>query len=226
MPVQVNVEDEGSNGEDPIKESVAVSSVTVIAQPAMLSNLAYSNTVANTNLASTNTVAMQQALNQLSLAVTGKTVQSVLELQPLEAQSVVEVLTGDTTAEDLIDDSAAAGGGSGPRPPIPPPPDGIVLPANPAGPPYQAETPTTLNILNVADAASLRATERTETGRWILEITSVKLEPVQGPTTPLNLIPMPISAGKAVSANVPLLLSYPNRVRFRIAGNQVTIEGR
>jgi hypothetical protein len=69
----------------------------------MLSNLAYSNTVTNTNLAAANAVANQQAMNQLGIAVTGKTVTLIENLGPLEAKSATEVFTGNSVAEELID---------------------------------------------------------------------------------------------------------------------------
>jgi len=53
-----------------ISYAVAIGSVKAIAeQPAMLSNLAYSNIVATTNLSQQNAVANQQAMNELGLAV-------------------------------------------------------------------------------------------------------------------------------------------------------------
>ncbi|MCK9200903.1 MAG: RebB family R body protein [Gallionella sp.] len=55
---------------DDIVQSVAIGNLKAIAeQPAMLSNLAYSNLVANTNLSQQNAVANQQAMNELGIAV-------------------------------------------------------------------------------------------------------------------------------------------------------------
>src|SRR5882757_3100014 len=72
-------------------------------QPAMLSNLAYSNTIANTNLSQQNAVANQQAMNELGIAIVGKTVNSLTNLGPLEARSAVDVLTGNSLAEEIAD---------------------------------------------------------------------------------------------------------------------------
>lgn len=72
-------------------------------QPAMLSNLAYSNTIANTNLSQQNAVANQQAMNELGISIVGKTVNKVSDLGPLEARSAVDVLTNNEVAQTLMD---------------------------------------------------------------------------------------------------------------------------
>jgi len=76
-------------------------------QPAMLSNLAYSNTIANTNLSQQNAVANQQAMNELGISIVGKTVNKVSDLGPLEARSAVDVLTNNELAESIMDLKAA-----------------------------------------------------------------------------------------------------------------------
>ena len=89
-------------------EAVAIGNLKSISeQPAMLSNLAYSNTVANTNLAAQNAVANQQALNELGVSVLGKTVNVVSNLGPLESKSAQEILTGNTVAEMIAELKAA-----------------------------------------------------------------------------------------------------------------------
>lgn len=72
-------------------------------QPAMLSNLAYSNTIANTNLSQQNAVANQQAMNELGISIVGKTVNKVSDLGPLEARSAVDVLTNNELAQTIAD---------------------------------------------------------------------------------------------------------------------------
>ncbi|MCH6257817.1 RebB family R body protein [Puniceicoccaceae bacterium K14] len=88
-------------------ETVTVIGVTnlksVGEQPAMLSNLAYSNTVSNTNLSHQNAVSNQQAMNELGISVVGKTVNKVADLGPLEARSAVDVLTNDEVAQTISD---------------------------------------------------------------------------------------------------------------------------
>lgn len=88
-------------------ETVTVIGVTnlksVGEQPAMLSNLAYSNTVSNTNLSQQNAVANQQAMNELGIAVVGKTVNKVSDLGPLEARSAVDILTNNELAQTIAD---------------------------------------------------------------------------------------------------------------------------
>ena len=80
----------------------AIGSIKSIAeQPAMLSNLAYANTVANTNLSQQNAVANQQAMNQLGISIVGKTVNNVANLGPLEARSAVDVLTDNSLADEI-----------------------------------------------------------------------------------------------------------------------------
>lgn len=97
-----------TNFEENIIEAVAIGNLKSIAeQPAMLSNLAYSNTVVNTNLSMQNAVSNQQAMNELGVAVTGKTINRLINLGPLEAVSVTQILTGNTVAEEKLDLSAA-----------------------------------------------------------------------------------------------------------------------
>jgi hypothetical protein len=89
---------------DDIRESIAIGNVKSVAeQPSMLSNLAYANLIANVNLAGQNAVSNQQAMNQLALTVTGKVVNLVANLSPLEAAAVVKLDTGNDVAEQLAD---------------------------------------------------------------------------------------------------------------------------
>ena len=87
-----------------IRESIAIGNVKSVAeQPSMLSNLAYANQIGNINLSQQNAVANQQALNQLGLSVTGKSVNLVSNLSPMEAVAVVKMDTGNDIAEQLSD---------------------------------------------------------------------------------------------------------------------------
>ncbi len=70
---------------------------------AMLSNLMYSNVMANINLSQQNAVANQQAMNELGISVTGKTVNLVSNLGPLEARSAVDVLSNNELAQTIAD---------------------------------------------------------------------------------------------------------------------------
>ena len=100
-----------TNFEPTIIEGIAIGNLKSISeQPAMLSNLAYSNTVVNTNLSMQNAVANQQAMNELGVAVTGKTINRLINLGPLEAISTTQVLTGNTVAEEILDLKAAIQG--------------------------------------------------------------------------------------------------------------------
>lgn len=105
-----------SSHDERIVEGVAIGNLKSIAeQPAMLSNLAYSNIVANTNLSAQNAVANQQSMNELGVAVTAKTTAGVTNLGPLEARSAVDILTNNEVAQGILDLkaslSAFAGGG-------------------------------------------------------------------------------------------------------------------
>lgn len=99
-----------------IVQSVAIGNLKAIAeQPAMISNLAYGNTVANTNLSQQNAVANQQAMNELGVAITGRTVARVANLGPLEARSAVDVLTNNELAQTLADLKSTLQAFSNPR---------------------------------------------------------------------------------------------------------------
>jgi hypothetical protein len=109
--------------ENPLEQTetaLVIANVKSVAeQPAMLSNLMFSNLVNNTNLGQQNTLANQQAMNQVGRSVVGKVVNAVLNLGPLEAMSSLQLLTGNSVAEEKLDLAAA---GSDPRPPHPPHP--------------------------------------------------------------------------------------------------------
>ena len=72
-----------------IRSSVAVANVKCVAeQPAMLSNLAFGNLVANINLSQQNAVSNQQAMTQLMASVVTKAVNQIANLSPLESLAV------------------------------------------------------------------------------------------------------------------------------------------
>lgn len=85
-----------------VVHSVAIGNLKAIAeQPAMISNLAYGNLVANTNLSQQNAVAYQQAMNELGLALVGRVSGNVTNLSPLESRSATDVLTQNDMAQLL-----------------------------------------------------------------------------------------------------------------------------
>ncbi|MEP7218297.1 MAG: RebB family R body protein [Bacteroidota bacterium] len=93
---------------DEITESIAIANTNSIAnQPAMLSNLMYANLVQNTNLSQQNAVANQQAMNQLGIAVVGRTVNMITTLSPMEAVAVQKLDTGNDVAEEIANLKAA-----------------------------------------------------------------------------------------------------------------------
>lgn len=92
---------------NPLNDTALVVAITnlksIAEQPAMLSNLAYSNVIANTNLSQQNAVANQQAMNELGISIVGKTVNKVSDLGPLEARSAVDILTNNEYAQTIAD---------------------------------------------------------------------------------------------------------------------------
>ncbi len=85
-----------------VTDSVAIGNMKSISeQPAMLSNLAYSNTVVNGNLSQQNSVANQQSQNEVGMSVTGKVINLLSTLGPLESKSCNEILTGNVMAEQI-----------------------------------------------------------------------------------------------------------------------------
>jgi hypothetical protein len=108
----VITEDPGGNNSsalpDDIRESIAIANVKSVAeQPSMLSNLAYANLIQNDNLSQQNAVSNQQAMNQLQTTVTGKAVNLISNLTPMEAVAVDKIDTGNDIAEQISDLKAA-----------------------------------------------------------------------------------------------------------------------
>ena len=96
---------------DTILESIAVANAKSVAeQPATLANLQLGNLGQSTNQSQQNAVSMQQTMNNIQATILGKVANMLTTVQPLEAVSVSEVLTGNRTAEDLADIKASAGG--------------------------------------------------------------------------------------------------------------------
>ncbi|GHH57390.1 MULTISPECIES: R body protein [Gammaproteobacteria] len=87
-----------------VVSAVAIGNLKSIAeQPAMISNLAFSNLTANTDLAQKNAVSNQQAMNGLGLSIVAKAANTVSNLGPLEARSAVDILTNDELAQTIAD---------------------------------------------------------------------------------------------------------------------------
>ncbi len=76
-------------------------------QTAVLANISLGNVIANINLAQQNAVANQQAMNQVGATVTGKVVNAVLNIGPLEARSAQDVLSNNELAQTIADLKAA-----------------------------------------------------------------------------------------------------------------------
>ena len=87
-----------------ITESVAVAGVNSLSgRPASLSNLSFGNTSGNVNLSQQNSNSQQQAMNQIALSVTGKAVNLVSNLSPVEAVAAVKLTTGNDLAQQILD---------------------------------------------------------------------------------------------------------------------------
>ena len=96
-----------------IRESLAIANVKSVAeQPAMLSNLAFSNLITNNNLSQQNAVSNQQAMNQLGLTVTGKTVNRISNLSSEEAVGILKIDSGNELAAQLAELKAAVKNGN------------------------------------------------------------------------------------------------------------------
>lgn len=106
---------------DDIREAIAIGNVKSVAeQSSMLSNLAYANLISNTNLSQQNAVSNQQGFNQLGVTVTGKSVNLVANLSPMEAVAAVKLDTGNDVAEQLADIKGTIQAFT--APPVPPTP--------------------------------------------------------------------------------------------------------
>lgn len=102
-----------------IVQSVAISNTKSVAeQPALLSNLAYANTIANTNISQQNAVANQQAMNELAISIVARSVNVITSPGALSARSAVDILTNNELAQTIADLKAtiASFGGSAARP--------------------------------------------------------------------------------------------------------------
>ncbi len=215
--VEITREDDNNNGpkfDAKIVEALSVNSLcTTSQQPAELSNLWMANLLANQNMAGKNAVNLQQGLNELGVAVTGKTVAMTQRLGPLQATSAAQVFTGNETAETIASLSAVAG-----RKGVVPPPQPskvIVLLPNPGAAPYTAVAPTALKLMNVGSKDTLKIRERSVNGRTLFDFTCDTPLPV---ALPINVPkpPSPLPPGSKVQGFVPLTLSYEKAVNLTV----------
>jgi hypothetical protein len=87
-----------------IRQSVAIANVkTVAEQSAMLSNLSFSNLLANNNLSQQNAVSFQHSMNQLGITVTAKAVNRISDLSPLEGMAVREIMASGDVAKQIAE---------------------------------------------------------------------------------------------------------------------------
>ncbi len=91
-----------------VLQSISISNAKAVGeQPALLANLMFGNSASNSNLSQQNAVSNQQAMNELNVVVTGKAVNLVANLSPMEAVSTAQLFTGNTVAEEIADLGAA-----------------------------------------------------------------------------------------------------------------------
>ncbi|HEX5708371.1 MAG TPA: hypothetical protein VFX96_13795 [Pyrinomonadaceae bacterium] len=87
-----------------VLQAISISNAKSVAeQPAMLANLMFGNSASNSNLSQQNAVSNQQSMNELNVVVTGKAVNLVANLSPMEAVSTTQLFTGNSVAEEIAD---------------------------------------------------------------------------------------------------------------------------
>lgn len=101
--IDITIIDNTSGSDDISTSAVALSGLAIAEQPSMLSNLAYSNTVASTDLSAKGQVATQHAANQLRKSILSIAVNQVQQNNPLQARAVVDVLTNNEVAQSIAD---------------------------------------------------------------------------------------------------------------------------
>ncbi len=90
--------------DEQVVSAVAIGNLKAISeQPAMLSNLAYSNVVSTNNLGQQNAVSNQRAVGELGLPLVAKATNAISNIGPLEARSAVDVLTSNELAQTIAD---------------------------------------------------------------------------------------------------------------------------
>jgi hypothetical protein len=87
-----------------IRSAVAVANVKSVAeQPALLSNLAFANLLANVNLSQQNAVSHQQAMTQLMASVVTKAVNQIANLSPQESLAINKLDYANDLAPILVE---------------------------------------------------------------------------------------------------------------------------
>ena len=105
----------GDGGGSAIDSAVASTGLVTAQQPAMLSNLAYTNQVSSNDLAAKAQLSNQDAMNRLRLGILARAVDAVQRTGPLTARSSVEVVSANEAAQDLADLRSAASAATGRR---------------------------------------------------------------------------------------------------------------
>jgi len=89
---------------DDIRESAAIGNIKSVAeQPAMLSNLTFSNLINNDNLSQQNALSNQQAMNQLGLTTSGKAINRITNSVPRDTTAIQKLNTANELAQQIAD---------------------------------------------------------------------------------------------------------------------------
>jgi Killing trait len=100
-----------------IVEAIAVSNAKSIGeQPAILSNLALANEIANVNLSQQNSIANQQAMFQLQMATVAKCVELIVNIDPNNPKASDQIEMYKKLMEQMVELFNKMSSGSSPTP--------------------------------------------------------------------------------------------------------------
>jgi hypothetical protein len=104
---------------DQVVSATAIANLKAISeQPAMLSNLAFANSVSSTNLGQQNAVTNQRSVSDLGISTLARGTNTVSNLGPMQARSAVDALSNNELAQTIADLKAVVAGFAG-APPVP-----------------------------------------------------------------------------------------------------------
>ncbi|MBB1087043.1 hypothetical protein H4F99_00920 [Lysobacter sp. SG-8] len=104
--IDIRVEDRRDTGH-PVTAAIAIGSLATMQQPALLSDLAFSNHVVGNDLGAKSQLAHQDAMNRLRQGIVAGAVARVQGPGPGTARAAVDVLTGNALAQEIADLKAA-----------------------------------------------------------------------------------------------------------------------
>lgn len=104
----------GGISNDLIEAIADSTAISVGEQPAILSNLALANLIANTNLAQQNAISNQQAMFQLEMTIVSKCVEVIANINPSNSQAAQQLAAMQQLMETLKSMQAANAPGNTP----------------------------------------------------------------------------------------------------------------